>query len=216
MIPLLLARIRIPIPAELVGPLMVVGAIMMLFILFVLMQGKWGAAGHLGQVGLVLIVASVLHSLTAGMPFYAQMLGWRVALDAVLLGAAFFAWKFRGKRLDLAAAAIAAAAYALLAPLLTALFMGSRSFQVSRILNSGLWALCLLGGAVLLAGRLKPGWAGVLAGAAAGALVGDLVPFLMAGVAPTMPRNLLASVVHGLGLGLALALALGHLRLGKS
>src|SRR5262245_45495498 len=118
MIPLLLARIRIPIPAELAGPLAVVGGIFLLIILFVLMQGKWGGVGRVGQVGLVLIAASVLRPLTAGMPFFAQTLGWSVAQDALLLGAAFFAWKFRGKRLDLAAAALAAAANGLLTPLL--------------------------------------------------------------------------------------------------
>jgi hypothetical protein len=194
-IPALLARVRIPIPAELAQPIAILGGIILLvFAIWLLSlwignaRARREASGSrprleaqsLVKLGLAAVAALVLAD-AAFMALTGSLDGRRLledlATSIVLVLASALLW-----RLDVPTAVLAALVYALFAPPLGSLISFGRPFlHAQPLVASFLWAICLLGGVALAVPRLKPTALGVFVGAAAGCFAGRLLALLISG-----------------------------------
>ena len=216
LISLIQARIRIPIPAELAGPLTVIsGIILLLFAIWAFAmwvrnrQTGGGPAASAPRIETQVLIRTCLAALAALVladVAFAVLTGARldgreilVSLvpKTVLVFASALLW-----RLDLLGAALSALVYGLIAPPLAPLMLFGRPMFFARpAVTSFLWAICLLGGLSLVVPRLKPKALGVFVGAAAGCLLGRL--FYLGtggglGVTPLMWAVAYALIVGGL------------------
>lgn len=207
LIPMLLARIRIPIPRELAGPMMVLGAIMMvlifLFVLHAYPRLRWSLAAFFALLATDLLMALALPPRV----LYGPSIAADVVRNAILVLAVLATWGRTGK-VDLPGAAIAAAIYAIVAGPLASV-VGRFVFSPAAIVRSAVWALCLLGALALAWKQLKPAWLAVLAGAAGGSVLGSLLVAATMGRVPdaaSLARVLGTSLVLGAMLAGACAL----------
>lgn len=227
-VPAVLARIRIPIPAEWVGPILLVFLIVAFIASFFLQRQdwkRWGlpALGALVVTDLIFMVARFLVG-SGSSAFPLASIVSPMASDALLVWSALLVWAFR-KRLDAANVLLAAVVYVLFSSPVTALLVGSPLglFHPGGLVLRTLWASCLLGALAVLGPRIRPAWAGAFAGVTVGFLVGGLAsavasPILFPGslvagtIAQQLPRALGWGLAHGVVTGGLFALAVWLLK----
>jgi len=182
-LPVVLARIRIPIPAEWVGPILLVSLIVA-FIASLFLQRqdwkRWGlpALGALVVADLVFMVARFVVR-GAGFSLPIGFIVSPIVSHALLVWSALLVWAFR-KRIDAAGVVLAALVFALSSTPVTALLGGLQValFHPGSLVLRALGASCFLGALALLGSWLRPSWAGVFAGVLAGSLLQALVTSL--------------------------------------
>ena len=227
-LPVVLARIRIPIPAEWVGPILLVSLVVAFIAsLFLLRQDSkrwgWPALGALVVADLVFMVAR----LVVGSGGYSLPIGFIVSpivSHALLVWSALVVWAFR-QRLDAAGVVLAAVVFALCCTPVTTLLGGFQvaPFHLGSMVLRALGALCFLGALALIGSWLRPAWAGVFAGVLAGSLLQALVTSLASpvlfpnrvGALPVLSQLLRAEAwafAHGLVAGVLFAIAVWLLK----